>query len=200
MAGEGPQEHELRAQAEQIVPGGRVIFSPFCDRPWEALNALDVFVMPSRNEGMPLTLLEAMACSRCPVATTAGGIPEVLSRPDLGWLVPVGDADAFTAAMIDAASRTAEQRATMGEHAREHVQAHFNAATQFNALVDIIEPTGLTRWLSRARAPTHTGPVMTCSRCGLSPEILRRFDRETAFRENSPPAQPRGPARGNAQH
>jgi glycosyltransferase involved in cell wall biosynthesis len=139
LVGEGPHEQALKAQAEQIVPGGRVVFSPFCDRPWEPLNALDVFVMPSVNEGLPLTLLEAMACGCCPVATAVGGIPEVLSKPELGWLVPTGNADAFAAAMIDAASRTPEQRETMGRRAREHVMANFNAAVQFNLLADVIE-------------------------------------------------------------
>ena len=138
LVGGGGLEQALKAQAEQIVPGGRVLFAPFSDRPWEVLNALDVFVMPSLNEGLPLALLEAMACGCCPVATAAGGIPEVLSGPELGWLVPVGDDAAFAAAMIDATSRTPEQRATMGKRAREHVRAHFNAGVQFNLLVNIV--------------------------------------------------------------
>jgi glycosyltransferase involved in cell wall biosynthesis len=139
LVGEGPQERALKAQAEQIVPRGQVVFAPFCERPWEPLNAFDVFVMPSLNEGLPLALAEAMACGCCPVATAAGGIPEIITGPDLGWLVPVADADAFAAAMIAAACQTPEQRATMGRRTRQQVLTHFNAAIQFDALAHIIE-------------------------------------------------------------
>ena len=139
LVGEGPEEPVLKRIASQILPAGKVVFAPFCEKPWEPLSAIDVFVMPSRNEGLPLTLLEAMACGSCPVATAVGGIPEVLSTPELGWLVPAGDANTFTAAMIDAASRTPEQRATMGARAREHIVRNFNADVQFNALADVIE-------------------------------------------------------------
>ena len=139
LVGEGNCEQDLKAKAVQILPGGRVIFEPFCDRPWEPFSAFDVFVMPSLNEGLPATLLEAMACECCPVATAVGGIPEVLVSQELGWLAPAGDPDAFTAAMIDAASRTPEHRMAKGRSARQHVRENFNGAVQFKALGDIIE-------------------------------------------------------------
>jgi glycosyltransferase involved in cell wall biosynthesis len=138
LVGEGPEESVLRRLASEM-PVGRVVFSPFCEKPWEPLSALDVFVMPSRNEGLPLTLLEAMACGACPVATAVGGIPEVLSTPELGWLVPAGDSKAFAAAMLDAASRTSEHRSNMANCARQHVTTNFNADVQFNVLADVID-------------------------------------------------------------
>jgi len=150
LVGEGNYEDRLRELAQAIVPGGRITFSPFHDRPWEPLSALDVFVMPSRNEGLPLALLEAMACGCSSVASDVGGIPEVLSRPELGWLVPAENVGAFTAALIEAAERTPEQRSTMGTLARQHVARNFNAAVQFDALVDVVE--SLTR-PPIARAP-----------------------------------------------
>jgi glycosyltransferase involved in cell wall biosynthesis len=157
LAGEGYHEKALRARADQVVPADRVTFAPFCDRPWEALCALDVFLMPSLNEGLPLTLLEAMACGCCPVATTAGGIPEVLCNRDLGWLVPMGDAAAFTNAMAEAASLSPEQRAALGVRAREQVVKNFNAPIQFNRLVDVIESV----------APGLAGPRRTTSPVGV---------------------------------
>jgi glycosyltransferase involved in cell wall biosynthesis len=142
LIGEGTHESALKTQAEEILPRNRVIFSPFCGRPWEPLNALDVFVMPSRNEGLPMALAEAMACGCCPVATAVGGIPELVSRSDLGWLVPAADVGAFATAMIDAASRTPEERAEIGRRAREHVVKHFNAEIQFDALAKVVESLG----------------------------------------------------------
>ena len=139
FVGEGPHEQALRKLAGQIAPSDRVIFSPFCDRPWEPLSALDVFVMPSLTEGLPLALLEAMACGCCVVASAVGGIPEVITTPELGWLVPAGDTEAFTVAMTEAASRSPEERAGMGARAREHVSQNFNASVQFSILADTIE-------------------------------------------------------------
>jgi glycosyltransferase involved in cell wall biosynthesis len=142
LVGEGELEESLKASAAKIVPNGRVKFQGFSSRPWEALNAIDVFVMPSLNEGLPLALVEAMACGCCPVASAAGGIPEALPRPDLGWLVPLGDSAAFGDAMIEAASRTRQELAGMAAVARGHVTQHFDANTQFNLMVDIIESRG----------------------------------------------------------
>jgi glycosyltransferase involved in cell wall biosynthesis len=149
LVGEGPDEQVLRAHAERIKPRGSVVFSPFCERPWEPLSAFDLFVMPSVNEGLPLALAEAMACECCPVATAVGGIPEAVTGPDLGWLVPPGDGDAFANAMIAAASQTAQQRALIGRSARQHVLENFNAAVQFDALVDFIESLPGTPWVGR---------------------------------------------------
>jgi glycosyltransferase involved in cell wall biosynthesis len=139
LVGEGDQEQSLRALAERIQPRGRVVFAPFSHRPWGAFSAIDIFLMPSLSEGLPQALLEAMACECCPVASAAGGVPEVLSDPRLGWVVPIGETEAFAAAMIDAASRTAEERAIMGKRARSHVEANFNGIVQFQALVDVLE-------------------------------------------------------------
>jgi glycosyltransferase involved in cell wall biosynthesis len=139
LIGEGPSEEALKKLAAEILPRERVIFWSFCDKPWEALNAVDVFVMPSLNEGLPLALSEAMACGCCPVASAAGGIPELLANPQMGWLVPVGDVDGFIAAMSDAVSRSPDERAIMGKHAREHITKHFNARAQLSALSQLIE-------------------------------------------------------------
>ena len=68
-----------------------------------------------------------------------GGIAEVLSKPGLGWLVPPADVDALTVAMIHAASLTPEERAAMGQRARQHIVDNFNAGVQFKVLVRIIE-------------------------------------------------------------
>jgi glycosyltransferase involved in cell wall biosynthesis len=155
LVGEGPEENDLRALAERIVPHGRIFFCPFCERPWEPLSAIDVFVMPSRNEGLPLALAEAMASGCCPIATDVGGIPEVINGPELGWLVPAGDVDAFTNAMRAAALRTPEQLAEMGALARARVMANFNAVTQFGALADIIE--------SFVPAAQHGSPQTRCA-------------------------------------
>jgi glycosyltransferase involved in cell wall biosynthesis len=139
LIGDGPGKDALEDMAGRLESGGRIKLLPFSDHPWEPLSAIDVFVMPSVMEGLPLALLEAMSCKCCPVATDVGGIPEVVTSAELGWVVPSGDAEAFGAAMIDAASRTSVERLAMGQRARDQICAGFNATVQFNLLVDQIE-------------------------------------------------------------
>jgi glycosyltransferase involved in cell wall biosynthesis len=150
LVGEGPHEKHLKDLASHILPGDRIIFAPFCRRPWEVLSGIDVFVMPSRNEGFGLALAEAMACECCVVATAVGAVPKIVSRPDIGWLIPEGKVDAFSAAMIEAASLTPERRAIMGKRAREHIVANFNGEVQFNALAELIESVALTTAAAQA--------------------------------------------------
>ena len=92
------------AMEETLRPlGDRVVFAgprPFAEVPiW--MGACDLLTLPSHHEGTPNVLLEALAAGRRVVATRVGGIPDVVSRPELGALVPVGDADALAAALGD---------------------------------------------------------------------------------------------------
>jgi glycosyltransferase involved in cell wall biosynthesis len=84
------------------------------------IRAFDVFVLPSLSEGLPVTLLEAMALGRPVVATDVGGIPEVLRDGQDGLVVPAGDPAAL-AAGIDALLRDPERASRLGRTARERV-------------------------------------------------------------------------------
>ena len=151
FVGDGPMAEELRHTAQQKALQERVTFAGRTDRPWEIYPAVDVLLMPSRVEGLPLGLLEAMACGCCPIAMGVGGIPEVITDAQLGWLVAAGDKAAFAAALRHAVSAETEQRSAMGGKARAHVQEHFNAQVQFPLLASLIEEEADSR---RARSAT----------------------------------------------
>jgi glycosyltransferase involved in cell wall biosynthesis len=138
IVGDGPEEAALRRQAEVLGPG-RVILSPFSEAPWEAMGAIDVFVLSSLVEGLPLALAEAMACGCAPVATAVGGVPELLASPDLGWLVPPGDVNALADAMHAAAAAHPAAREAMGARGRARVSEHFDARAQIAKLVALLE-------------------------------------------------------------
>ena len=70
------------------------------------LSAADVFVLPTRNEGWANVFLEAMACGLPVVTTAVGGNAEVVCRPELGTLVPFGDAARLRRATAEALRRT----------------------------------------------------------------------------------------------
>ncbi len=146
LIGEGPERDALAGLAQRCGVADRVIFTGFQARAEEPYAALDYLVLPSRWEGLPLALLEAMACTCPAIAYGVGGVPEVLTSPALGWLVPPGDEVALLNAMREALLLSPNgDTGRMGQSVREHVRTHFNARTQFAKLADLIEECAVRR-------------------------------------------------------
>jgi glycosyltransferase involved in cell wall biosynthesis len=139
LVGSGSDEATLKAQARDSGWGHRILFPGVTDRPWEAYCGLDVFLMPSRFEGIGLSLLEAMACGCCPVVMGVGGIKEVVSDATLGWLAPPADHEAFVRGMQAALDAGPDGRAAMGARTRAHVLGRFRAEDQYGKLAEVIE-------------------------------------------------------------
>ncbi len=91
LVGSGPERERLQNRATGALEG-RVCFAGDSNRVPELLNAMDVFVLPSLNEGMSNTLLEAMACGLPVLATNVGGNPEIVENNLHGCLFTPGDA------------------------------------------------------------------------------------------------------------
>ncbi len=100
LIGEGPEREALEARAERLGIGHAVEFAgrlgPAALR--ERLRAADLFVMPSRSEGMPLALLEAMAAGTPALASRVGGVPRVAG--DCAVLVEPENPDALANALV----------------------------------------------------------------------------------------------------
>jgi glycosyltransferase involved in cell wall biosynthesis len=139
LVGDGPARESLLRQAQAAGVADRVLFAGFSARPWEAYPGMDVFLMPTHEEALPLALIEAMACGCCPIAMSIGGVPEVLGQLEAGWLVPAGDCDRFVERMDAAVRLETYRRAGMGQAARAHVIENFDAARQYATLADLIE-------------------------------------------------------------
>jgi glycosyltransferase involved in cell wall biosynthesis len=92
LVGSGPLERELRDTTRSLGLTARVAFAGSRDDVAELLPAFDVFALSSRNEGLPISLLEAMAAGVPCVATSVGGVPEVVTDREEGLLVPPEDA------------------------------------------------------------------------------------------------------------
>src|SRR5205807_9503285 len=90
----------------------------------ELLAAADVFVLSSRSEGLPVSVLEAMAAELPVVATAVGGLPELVVEGETGFLVPPGDARALGAA-LGRLLADAELCRRLGEAGRRRVEAGF---------------------------------------------------------------------------
>ncbi|HAR66656.1 MAG TPA: glycosyltransferase family 4 protein [Lentisphaeria bacterium] len=123
IVGDGPELAALTAQAQQLGLAGRVEFSGWCERAAlpAAYQGADGFVFPSRAEGLPNALLEAMACGLPVVATQVSGSEDIVVDGENGCLVPAEDAAALAAGIRE----LLESRKGYGPAARKHVQKHF---------------------------------------------------------------------------
>ena len=87
IVGDGPQRDALETQARQLNVFQKTIFAGECENARSLLTAMDLFVLPSHSEGLPIALLEAMA-EEIPVATTrVGNCPQVLDNGKYGTLL-----------------------------------------------------------------------------------------------------------------
>lgn len=96
IAGEGELRNRLVALAADLGLSDSVSFLPATPDIAQFYGALDCFVLSSASEGLPLTLLEAMAAGVPCVCTCVGGIPEVIEDGRSGFVVPKGSAEALS--------------------------------------------------------------------------------------------------------
>jgi glycosyltransferase involved in cell wall biosynthesis len=129
IAGEGPQEAELKALAARLRVADLVRFAGF--RPArEALAMGRMLVMPSHTESLPYVLLEAAAAGLPILATRVGGIPEIFGDLDDGLVADADDTALATA--IAAALDAPAQLARVAQRVKERVRGEFS----LNAMVD----------------------------------------------------------------
>jgi glycosyltransferase involved in cell wall biosynthesis len=123
---------ELRGTLERLASdrglGGRIHFLGWRADVAAVYADLDVVVLTSRNEGTPVTLIEALAARRAVVATNVGGVPDLIQPEEQGLLVPVGDARAVARA-VGELLREPERRAILGAAGRERVYPAYDAST-----------------------------------------------------------------------
>ncbi len=89
--GDGEMRESLEKQVKDYSLGGRVRFHGHYNEIYSVFNAADVFTLTSHHEGLPMSLLEAMSLGAIPVCTAVGGMKEVISHRENGFLVELGD-------------------------------------------------------------------------------------------------------------
>jgi glycosyltransferase involved in cell wall biosynthesis len=104
IVGDGPERERLADQSAALGLADRVHFAGWVDRSalLDHYHRADVFVLPSRYEGMPNVILEAMACGLPILATRTAGNEELVEPGRNGRLFAIGDADGLAAALEEA--------------------------------------------------------------------------------------------------
>jgi len=124
IVGSGPLEAELRDHAAALGLHDRVIFTG-ARRDITALNhVLDIFVLPSREEALPLAVLEAMAACRPVVASAVGGVPEVVTDGQTGFLFAPDEHARFVEALLKLADDP-QLGAELGRLGQQRVRRQF---------------------------------------------------------------------------
>lgn len=126
LVGQGGQDRRLRARAAALRISRQVVFAGAIPDAARCLPAMDVFVSASLGEGLPLSLLEAMACGLPVVATRVPGHEDVVVEGVTGQLVPVRDPGALAGAAA-ALLLDAPRRRVMGDEGRARVDRLFSA-------------------------------------------------------------------------
>ncbi len=116
----------------------------------QALHACDVHLTMAREDNLPNTVVEAMACGVPVVAAAAGGLPEMIAHDRTGWLVPVDDT-AAAAAILGALCRDPLRAAAAGREARRHAEAAWDVRLQTTRYLE------LARKLTAGHAPSTNG-------------------------------------------
>ena len=117
-----PFGESVRASVPEHV---RVTFLGYRADVPRLLGAFDAYVLGSRREALGLSLVEAAAARLPSIATSVGGVPEVVLDGRSGWLVPVDDVLAMAQQVERLRAQEPQARAAMGELARQHYLAHF---------------------------------------------------------------------------
>ncbi|MCL6480326.1 MAG: glycosyltransferase family 4 protein [Firmicutes bacterium] len=144
IVGEGSQARPLRELAHQLGLGEHVLFTGHRADLYDVLRAMDVFVLCSEHEGLPMVLLEAMALGVPVVARPVGGIAEVVEDGVYGLCVPTSRPDDLAAACLRLL-RDPVLRERLCAAAAARVRTHFSAdhtAREVAALYRSLCPTG----------------------------------------------------------
>jgi glycosyltransferase involved in cell wall biosynthesis len=125
VVGDGPERESLESLAEELGLEEHIRFAGSVEEIERYYHLAQLFILPSRSEGLPNALLEAMACGLPAIATCVGGIPDVVVDGETGLLVPPDDEDALADA-IERLLHDLSLRRRMAEAARRRIEAHYS--------------------------------------------------------------------------
>ncbi len=155
VAGEGSRRHWLEQQALSLGLSPRVQFVGQLEDVGGLLAAADAVLLPSRWEGLPLVLLEAMARGRPIVASAVGGMADALEDGVSGTLVPPGDVTALTAA-LEGLHKRGDRAWRLGRVAAQRVRERYTwhaVAEGFESVYD--EVLGFATFARGAEPPAR---------------------------------------------
>lgn len=143
IVGDGPNLQAYKRMADGLGITSRVIFAGRQENMPGAFASMDAFALPSRDEGLPIALLEAMASSLPVIATGAGSVPEVFSGREIGYLIPKENPAALAEAMLKLALEP-RLRTIFGSHAHNAVEENYSECRMVRSYAELYGRTVLS--------------------------------------------------------
>ncbi|MBN2183810.1 MAG: glycosyltransferase [Candidatus Krumholzibacteriota bacterium] len=125
IVGSGPLQPRLEEYASDLRISGHTVFTGYRADISKIMDEIDISVLSSDSEGLPIVILESMAAGTPVVSTSVGGIPELVVDGETGILVPPGNPEALAEAILNLV-RDADLRHEMGKASRARVERHFS--------------------------------------------------------------------------
>ena len=121
IAGDGLMRSQIENAVAKNGLADRVQLLGFVATPQDFYNVVDAVLIPSRVEGLPIVMLEAMALGKTVIASRVGMIGQVIEDGKNGFTVTAGDIDELARTVYRVSEMTADERISLGCHARETI-------------------------------------------------------------------------------
>ncbi len=136
VAGSGPEEHRLRQLVRSLGIEKQVTFVSNLYGFHESLRAMDIFCLPSLQQGLGTIMLEAMACGRPVIASRVGGVFSAITNNENGLLIPPSNSDAIAEKLL-LLLKEPELARKIGEAGKEHVRKNFRIDQTVRRVADL---------------------------------------------------------------
>ncbi len=193
IAGEGEEEEDLKQQARELGVSDHVIWLGFQENPKEVYALLDAFLVTSREEGLPLSLIESMGAGVIPICFDVGGVSEVVSDPQLGWTIPFGHMMELTSAMRSVAEMSIKEKLGYRLRLRHHVLDSFKRETANASFEELFfsDKTGWNYYYHKIKGTLLSWAEFAKLNLRCSPfEEIREGLQRTHFEKDRQHAQP----------
>ena len=148
IVGHGELHSELERYITEKRVGHMVRLLGFREDIRLLLSVADLFILPSLDEGMPMSLLEAVACRVPVIATMVGDIPKIIQHEVSGIAVPVNDAEALAKAILDLES-SPEKRARLAAEAFQKLSIVYSSSYMYKQYQDVYRQALKTSQVNR---------------------------------------------------
>ena len=138
IMGEGEERNNLESLAQELDITTSVTFKGYVENAKQHLSDFDIFVLPSRSENLPYAILEAGLAGLPVIATSVGGIPEIIESSINGALVQPEDPEALFSTLILLAEDQS-LRARLGSNLQEHVRQNFSLSKMVRDTLAVYE-------------------------------------------------------------
>ncbi len=144
VVGEGPDRRQLENLIDTLGIAANVSMLGRREDMPAVYGSFDIMVSSSRQEGLPMAILEGMACGLPMIATAVGEVPKVVRDDHTGVLVPPGDSGALASAVLGLL-RNGERRERLGTAARELIRCEYSSGRMTAEYVRLYEGASLSR-------------------------------------------------------